>query len=70
MSDQKTIHELIEIVAEEMRKLGYSEATMTSYQKVWDSFSDYAEKKVIKFYSSEVGLEFWKRKLNLLLIIQ
>ena len=64
MTNQKTIHELIETVGKEMRKLGYSEATMTSYQKVWGAFRDYAEKKNIKFYSTEVGLEFLEQKVK------
>jgi len=64
MTNQKTIHELTEIVAKEMRKLGYSESTMTSYQKVWDSFRTYTEKKDNKFYSTEIGLEFLEKKIK------
>ncbi len=62
MTEQKTIHELIENVAKEMRKIGYSEATMKSYEKVWESFRAYAEKRAIKFYSTETSLEFLEKK--------
>ena len=39
MTDQKTIHELIEIVGMKMRELEYSEKTLVSYEKVWKSFN-------------------------------
>ena len=62
MTDQKTIHELIETVSKEMRKLEYSERSLISYEKVWNSFKAFSEKKNIKFYTTEVGLAFLEQK--------
>ena len=58
MTDKKTIHELIETVAAEMRELEYSEKTLESYEVVWRSFEEFAESKNIKLYTTEAGLEF------------
>jgi len=62
MTDQKKIHELIEIVKEEMRNLGYSESTLKTYERNWASFKDFADEGGIEFYTTEVGLAFLDQK--------
>jgi len=62
MKNQKTIHELVEIVLMKMRELKYSERTTQTYEKVWNSFKAFAEGKNIRFYTTEVGLEFLEQK--------
>lgn len=64
MSNQKTIQELVENVSKEMRKLEYSESTISSYEKVWWSFKSFAKKKNIELYTTEVGLEFLEQKIK------
>jgi len=62
MTDQKTIHELIEIVGMKMRELKYSEKTLASYEKVWKSFKAFAENGNIEFFTTEVALSFLEQK--------
>jgi len=66
MTDQKTIHELIEIVEMKMRELEYSEKSLVSYEKVWKSFKAFAENRNIKFYTTKVGLMFLEEKCKFL----
>lgn len=66
MTDQKTIHELVETVKEEMRKLEYSERSLQKYEKAWKSFKDFAHTSGVKFYSTELGLEFLEKKCRFL----
>jgi integrase/recombinase XerD len=62
MKNQKTIHELVEIVLMKMRELKYSEKTLKSYEKVWNSFKAFAEGKNIRFYTTDTGMEFLEQK--------
>lgn len=62
MKNQKTIHELVEIVLMKMRELKYSERTIQTYEKVLKSFKAFAEGKNIRFYTTKVGLEFLEQK--------
>lgn len=62
MTDQRTIHELTETVKEEMRKLGYSERSLQTYEKTWRSFKAFTDESGIKFYTTEVGLAFLEEK--------
>lgn len=62
MADQKTIHELIEIVIGEMIKLEYSERSLLTYKKTWKAFKFFASENGIEFYTTEVGLAFLEQK--------
>lgn len=62
MTDQQTIYELIQTVKEEMRKLGYSERSLQTYERNWKSFKDFADENSIKYYSTEIGLSFLEKK--------
>ena len=62
MTGQKSIHELIEIVREEMHGIGYSEYTLRSYERVWEAFIAFANENGIQLYSTEIGLEFLEQK--------
>ncbi len=62
MADQKTIHELIEIVNGEMTKLEYSERSLLTYNKTWKAFKYFASENSIEFYTIEVGLAFLEQK--------
>lgn len=67
MTGQKSIHELIEIVREEMYRMGYSEYTLRSYEKGWEAFDAFANEKDIQFYSTEIGLTFLEQKYQVIL---
>ena len=62
MTDQRTIHELIESVNGEMIKLGYSEKTLLTYNKTWKAFKVFAFENTVEFYTTEVGLAFLEQK--------
>jgi len=62
MTDHKTIHELVETVKKEMRKLGYSEKNLQKYEKAWKSFKAFAHTNGDEFYSTEIGLAFLEEK--------
>lgn len=62
MKNQKTIQDLVETVLIKMRELNYSEKTLKSYEKVWNSFKAFAEGKNIRFYTTEAGLMFLEKK--------
>ncbi len=58
MTGQKLIHELVEIVREEMHRMRYSKYTLRSYEKGWESFEAFTNEKGIQYYSTEIGLAF------------
>lgn len=62
MTCQRSIHELIKIVREEMCRIGYSLYTLRSYEKGWEAFVTFANENSIQFYSTEIGLAFLEQR--------
>ena len=59
-----TIKKLTEHTGGEMRKGGYAEATIATYEKIWRMFLAYAHQNGIEHYSSEFAHKFLQERFG------
>jgi len=58
------LYELISATGKCMKKLGYSESTISEYKKIWKMLSVYANEKNIKEYTTELSSEYIESKFS------
>ena len=59
-----TIKESIELVIDEMIKLGYQTATINAYKRIWQKFIKFSEKASAANFTEELGFSFLKETYN------
>ena len=63
-NDNLSITELVDRTRNEMRKGGYAEATIATYEKIWRMFLVYAKQNGIDLYSTEFAYKFLRKRFN------
>jgi hypothetical protein len=52
------IHKLIELVKQELLRMGYGDQVIKRYQTVWSRLTEHMKEPSITAYNTKIGLDF------------
>ncbi|MFQ3235706.1 MAG: integrase/recombinase XerD [Paraglaciecola sp.] len=64
--ENQTLKELILNLEKELRRLGYSEGSMTFYKRRWQQLLVFVDEHGVTHYSERLGINFVEKHFNML----